>query len=175
VLLTISTTHRPATDLGFLLHKNPDRHHTAELGFGTLHVVYAEAGDERCTVALLADVDPVGLVRDRRGPAGNDFSLAQYVNDRPYAASSFLSVAIGKMFGTAMAGRSKERPELAETPIPLEARMPAVPCRGGETVLWRSSSRSVTRSPPSPSPSTPAFPAGATAATSRSPSPAGSL
>jgi 3' terminal RNA ribose 2'-O-methyltransferase Hen1 len=137
VLLTISTTHRPATDLGFLLHKNPDRHHTAELGFGTLHVVYAEAGDERCTVALLADVDPVGLVRDRRGPAGNDFSLAQYVNDRPYAASSFLSVAIGKMFGTAMAGRSKERPELAETPIPLEARMPAVPCRGGETVLRR--------------------------------------
>jgi 3' terminal RNA ribose 2'-O-methyltransferase Hen1 len=137
VLLTISTTQRPATDLGYLLHKNPERHHTAEVGFGTLHVVFPEASDTRCTVALLAEVDPVGLVRDQRGPAANDFSLAQYVNDRPYAASSFLSSAIAKMFGTAMSGRSKERPELAGEPIPLEARMPVVPCRGGEAILRR--------------------------------------
>jgi 3' terminal RNA ribose 2'-O-methyltransferase Hen1 len=135
MLLTISTTHGPATDLGYLLHKNPERHHTAELGFGTVHVVYPEASETRCTAALLVEVDPIGLVRERRGPAGNDFSLAQYVNDRPYAASSFLSAAIAKMFGTAMSGRSKERPELAAQPIPLEARMPVVPCRGGETLL----------------------------------------
>jgi 3' terminal RNA ribose 2'-O-methyltransferase Hen1 len=137
MLLEISTTHTPATDLGYLLHKNPGGHHTAEAGFGTLHVLYPEASESRCTVALLVEVDPIGLVRDRRGPAGNDFSLAQYVNDRPYAASSFLSVALAKMFGTAMSGRSKERPALAESPIALEARLPVVPCRGGEPVLRR--------------------------------------
>ena len=99
--------------------------------FGPVHVVYPEAGDERCTAALLVEVDPVGLVRNRKGPKGNDSSLDQYVNDRPYAASSFLSVAINKLFGTALTGRSKERPELADTPIPLSAHLPvaAVPRR----------------------------------------------
>ena len=137
MLLTISTTHEPATDLGYLLHKNPDRHHTVEFGFGTVHVVYPEATETSCTAALIVDVDPIGLVRDRRGPAGNDFALAQYVNDRPYAASSFLSVALGRVFGTAMSGRSKERPDLADTAIPLVAHLPVVPCRGGEVVLRR--------------------------------------
>ena len=137
MLLTISTTHQPATDLGFLLHKNPGRVHSIEMSFGQVHVVYPEATDERCTAALLVEIDPVGLVRDRRGPKGKDFSLAQYVNDRPYAASSFLSVAINKVFGTALGGRSKERPELAVTPIPLSAQLPVVPCRGGEAVLRR--------------------------------------
>jgi 3' terminal RNA ribose 2'-O-methyltransferase Hen1 len=88
-------------------------------------------------VALVLDVDPVGLVRGRRGPEGDGGLLAQYVNDRPYAASSFLSVAIAQAFGTAMAGRSKERPELAAKSIPLEARLTAVPCRGGEELLRR--------------------------------------
>jgi len=135
MLLTISTTHQPATDLGFLLHKNPDRVHSVAMSFGLVSVVFAEASDERCTAAVLVEVDPVGLVRGRM--RGNDFSLAQYVNDRPYAASSFLSVAINKLFGTALSGRSKERAELADTPIPLEARLPVVPCRGGETILRR--------------------------------------
>jgi len=137
MLLTISTTHHPATDLGFLLHKNPERVHAVEMSFGTVHVIYPEASNERCTAALLVEVDPVGLVRNRRGPKGNDFSLDQYVNDRPYAASSFLSVAINKLFGTALTGRSKERPELAETPIPVSAHLPVVPCRGGEPILRR--------------------------------------
>lgn len=137
MLLTITTTHEPATDLGYLLHKNPDRHHCAEVGFGTIHVVYPEATEQSCTAALIVEVDPISMVRDRRGVAGNDFALAQYVNDRPYAASSFLSAALGKVFGTAMSGRSKERPELAETPIPLVAHLPVLPCRGGETVLRR--------------------------------------
>jgi len=135
MLLTISTTHRPASDVGYLLHKNPERHHLAELGFGSLHVVFPQSDEDRCTAALLVDLDPVGLVRDRRGPAGSDFALRQYVNDRPYAASSFLCAAMVKMFGTAMAGRSKERQSLAETAIPLEAHLPVVPCRGGEAVL----------------------------------------
>lgn len=137
MLLTISTTHQPATDLGFLLHKNPDRAHVVEMSFGKVHVVYPEATFEQCSAALLVEVDPIGLVRDRKGPKGNDFVLASYVNDRPYAASSFLAVAINKLFGTAMTGRSKERPELAETPIPLRAHLPVVPCRGGEELLRR--------------------------------------
>jgi len=137
MLLSITTTYRPATDLGFLLHKNPERLQITEMSFGIVHVAYPEASTERCTVALVVEVDPVGLVRDRKGPKGNELSLAQYVNDRPYAASSFLSVAIGKVFGTALTGRSKERPELASTPIPLIADLPVVPCRGGEAVLRR--------------------------------------
>jgi 3' terminal RNA ribose 2'-O-methyltransferase Hen1 len=137
VLLTIATTYQPATDLGFLLHKNPGRRHLAELSFGTAHVYYPEAGDDRCCAALQVDIDPVGLVRDRRGPAGTAFALAQYVNDRPYAASSFLSVAIGKLFGTALTGRSKDRPDLAERAIPLQVSLPVVPVRGGEAVLHR--------------------------------------
>jgi len=137
VLLSITTTHQPATDLGFLLHKNPERVQTTDMSFGQVHVVYPEASAERCTAALLVEIDPVGLVRDRKGPKGNDFSLDQYVNDRPYAASSFLSVAINKVFGTALAGRSKERPELAEMPMPLSAHLPVVPCRGGEAILRR--------------------------------------
>lgn len=136
MLLTISTTHRPATDLGFLLHKDPSDH-TTDFGFGTAHVLYPEASEERCTAGLLVDVDPVGLVRNRKGPSGSGLALSQYVNDRPYAASSFLSVAVGKLFSTAMAGRSKERPELAERPIPLEVTLPVLPCRGGESVLRR--------------------------------------
>jgi 3' terminal RNA ribose 2'-O-methyltransferase Hen1 len=137
MLLTITTTREPATDLGFLLHKNPERIHTAELSFGTARVVYPEATEARCTAAVLVEIDPVGLVRDRKGPKGSEFSLAQYVNDRPYAASSFLSAAMTKLFGTAMSGRSKERPELAETAIPVEAHLPVVPCRGGESILRR--------------------------------------
>ena len=132
MLLTISTTHAPATDLGYLLAKNPARIHTFELSFGQAHVVYPEASEERCTAALLLDVDPVGLVRGRgEGPCLHD----QYVNDRPYVASSFLSVAIAEVFGSAINGRSRERPELAATPIPLEAAIAALPARGGPDVV----------------------------------------
>jgi 3' terminal RNA ribose 2'-O-methyltransferase Hen1 len=132
MLLTITTTHTPATDLGYLLAKNPARAHTFELSFGQAHVVYPEASAERCTAALLLDVDPVGLVRGRGEGVG---LLDQYVNDRPYVASSFLSVAIADVFGSAMNGRSRERPELAATPIPLEAAIAALPARGGPDVV----------------------------------------
>jgi hypothetical protein len=63
--------------------------------------------------------------------------LRQYVNDRPYVASSFLSVAIADVFASAMAGRSRDRAELAASEIPLEAHIAAVPCRGGEDMLRR--------------------------------------
>src|SRR5688500_15892696 len=132
VILTIRTTHRPATDLGFLLHKNPARVQSFTQSFGEAHVFYPEASENACTAALLLDIDPVALVRGRHGAGSESGPLAQYVNDRPYVASSLLSVAISDVFGTAMAARSKERPELAATPIPLTARIVAVPCRGGE-------------------------------------------
>src|SRR6478672_6451962 len=135
MLLTITNTHPPATDLGYLLHKNPAKLHTVELNFGKAHVFYPEAGDERCTAALLLDIDPVGLVRGPRGSSGGSQALEHYVNDRPYVASSFLSVALSKAFGTALSGRSKERPELAETALPLRATIAALPCRSGEAFL----------------------------------------
>ena len=137
MILTISTTHQPATDLGFLLHKHPDRHHVTELSFGTAHIVYPEASVDRCSAALMIEVDPVGLVRKNQRASAGDFSLSQYVNDRPYAVSSFMAVALAKVFATAMSGRSKERPELAGQPIPVEVTLPVVPCRGSEGVLRR--------------------------------------
>jgi len=137
MLLTISYTGKPATDLGYLLHKSPFRVHSFEQVFGKAHVFYPQATPERCTAALLLDIDPIGLVRNRRGPSGEGYALEQYVNDRPYAASSFLSVAIARTFGTAMTGRSKERQELADKVLPLHAQIAVVPCRGGEDLLRR--------------------------------------
>jgi len=134
MLLTITTTHQPATDLGYLLHKNPQRLHSLELSFGKAHLFYPEATQERCTAALLLDVDPVGLVRGKRGQHEGR-TLDQYVNDRPYVLSSFLSVAMGRALGTAMTGRSKGRQELADQKIPLTATMAVVACRGGEQLL----------------------------------------
>ena len=131
MLLTITSTTPPATDLGYLLHKNPSRIQTFELKFGKVHVLYPEATTERCTAALLLDIDPVNLVRGPHGP------LDQYVNDRPYVASSFLSVALAQIYGNALNGQSKERQELAETPLPLTAKLAVVQCRGGEAILRR--------------------------------------
>ena len=131
MLLEITTTHEPATDLGYLLHKHPAKAQAFDLAFGTAHVYYPEATEERCTAALLLEVDPVALVR------GRGVTLDQYVNDRPYAASSFLSTAISKVYGTALGGRCKDRPELVETAIPLEARLPSLSARGGVEVVRR--------------------------------------
>jgi 3' terminal RNA ribose 2'-O-methyltransferase Hen1 len=137
MFLTISTTHRPATDLGYLLAKNPGRLHSFSLSFGQAHVFYPHAGEDFCEAALYVDVDPIGLVR-RKDPSGYSGSwLGAYVNDRPYVASSFLSVALGRVFGTALTGSSRERPDLAELPIPLQATVTALPCRGGESLLRR--------------------------------------
>lgn len=136
MLLTIRTTHRPAGDLGWLLHKHPARVQDFDLGFGRAHVFYPEVSDDACTAALLLEIDPVRLVRG--GPdAQAEGLLAQYVNDRPYVASSFLSVAIAQVLRSALAGTCKERPELPELPLPLTARLPCVPCRGGEQLLRR--------------------------------------
>ena len=132
MLLTITTTHHPATDLGYLLHKHPARAQMFEFGFGQSHVFYPRATEEACTAALLLDVDPVRLVRG--SGRGDDGFLDQYVNDRPYVVSSFMSVALSRVYGTALSGRCEARPELVDQPLPLEVQLPVIVCRGGESV-----------------------------------------
>jgi 3' terminal RNA ribose 2'-O-methyltransferase Hen1 len=137
MLLTITTTHQPATDLGYLLHKNPARFQTFNLSFGKAHVFYPQAHHDRCTAALLIEVDPIQLVRGKDGTGGDGFSLQQYVNDRPYAASSFLSVALNDVFRSAFTGKSKDRPELAAEEIPLEVHISSLPSRDGDALIHR--------------------------------------
>jgi 3' terminal RNA ribose 2'-O-methyltransferase Hen1 len=134
MLLSITNEKAPATDLGYLLHKNPLRCQEIGLNFGKAYLFYPEATDIRCTVSLLLDIDPVGMVRGKAGSITSG-PLDQYVNDRPYVASSFLSVAIAKVFGSAMKGMCKDRPELVETALPLKVQLSVLPCRGGKDFL----------------------------------------
>ena len=138
MLLNITTTHQPATDLGYLLHKHPDRCQSFEMTFGQAHVFYPESSLEKCTATLLLDVNPVQLVLGLPSNGGKSLgqgTLQQYVNDRPYAASSFMSVAISKVFRTALSRRCNNLPELVERArIPLQAHLPVLPCRGG--ISW---------------------------------------
>jgi len=130
VLLTMTSTASSATDLGFVLHKHPDRVQTFDLAAGRAHVFYPEATPERCTVALLVETDPVALVRGKQGgrPA---FSLGEYVNDRPYAGGSHLAQALGRVFRSALAGSCPHRPELVDRVVPLDIRVASVPAPGG--------------------------------------------
>ena len=145
MLLSISTTHTRATDLGYLLHKNPGRFQSYELSFGQAHVFYSEASTERCTACLLLDVDPIGLVR---GKAGGSGLLSQYVNDRSYAASSFLSVAIAQVYGSALQGRCTDRPELASSGFRFRRRSTCFRFAAASVYLLTSSSRWAIRSRP---------------------------
>jgi 3' terminal RNA ribose 2'-O-methyltransferase Hen1 len=131
MLLTITTTHKPATDLGFLLMKNPANVHAVELPFGRATLFYPEANDDCCTAAITLEVDTVQLVRGKAGLED------QYVNDRPYAASSLLSVALGRLVNTAMGGRSKDRQAVADMAIPLDMTVTPLPVRGGADLLKR--------------------------------------
>jgi 3' terminal RNA ribose 2'-O-methyltransferase Hen1 len=137
VLLTISTTRAPTSDLSFLLHKHPDRVQTFSHSAGQAHVFYPQADPERFTAALLLEVDPVALVRGRRARGQDGFALGQYVNDRPYAASSMLAVVLKDVFRTAMNGQCDARPDAASAPLPLEITIPALPCRGGADLARR--------------------------------------
>lgn len=136
MLLEISTTLQPATDLGYLLHKHPDRFQSVDLSHGKAHVFYPVATQEKASICLLLDIDPIELVRGVRNLAGKGFSLGHYVNDRPYVASSFMSVALSKAFSTAMNGRCTHKPELAEMPIPFEVKISVLSApAGGETLI----------------------------------------
>ena len=134
MLLNITTTHQPATDLGYLLHKHPDKCQSFPMTFGQAHVFYPEATQERCTATLLLDINPIELVRGKFSGKGEG-TLEQYVNDRPYVSSSFMSVAIAKVFRTDLSGRCNNLPELVDRVIPLTVNLPVLPCRGGRSFL----------------------------------------
>ena len=135
MLVSLTSTTPVATDLGYLLHKHPDRVRSVDVGFGRAHVFYPEATARRCTVTTYVEVDPFGPTRHRRGRRAQ--GLEPYLNDRPYAASSMLSVALGRLFGTALSGTCDARPELVAQPLDLEIGMPVVPLRGGQEILRR--------------------------------------
>ena len=136
MLLTIALEHSPSSDIGYLFHKHPDRFHSVKIPVGEAHVFDPEVTETTATIALLLDINPIDLVRGRRTGKGNDFSLQPYVNDRPYVASSFMSVAISKAFSTAMNGKSKERPELVDELFQIEVNVSAVPApKGGEELI----------------------------------------
>jgi 3' terminal RNA ribose 2'-O-methyltransferase Hen1 len=138
VLLTVTTTHRPATDLGYLLVKHPDRAQRFDVSAGTAHVCYPEATEERCTAALLLEIDPDRLAGGReRNRTPDSFTLARFVNDRPYAASSLLAAALAQVFRSALRGESRDRPELTGKAIPLELRIPVLRCHGGTDLAHR--------------------------------------
>lgn len=124
-MITLTTTHQPATDLGYLLHKNPARNHVIDMSFGQAWCVFPEADLERCTAAVMLDIDPVKLVW------GTASSIGQYVNDRPYTANSMLCSSLSRLFGTAMGGRCKDRPELVDVVLPFEVEIPVVQIPGG--------------------------------------------
>jgi len=136
MIFHLSTTHRPATDLGYLLHKNPARVHEFGLNSGRAFVFYPEATAERCRATLMVNVDPIALVRGK-GASTPGWSLGQYVNDRPYAASSFLSTAISEVYGSALNGRCRDRPELVDRALPLTIEIPVQPSSSGEEGIRR--------------------------------------
>ncbi|MEL6924014.1 MAG: 3' terminal RNA ribose 2'-O-methyltransferase Hen1, partial [Bacteroidota bacterium] len=135
MLISINTTHTPATDLGYLLHKHPDRFQSVELSFGRAHVYYPEASAKCCTAVLQLEVDAVALSRKRNTNYAQSFKLGHYVNDRPYATSSFMSTAISKVFGTALGGICKNRPELVQQALPLTITIPGLSAKGGERLI----------------------------------------
>lgn len=137
MLLKITTTHSPATDLGYLLHKHPAKFQTKELSFGNAHVFYPEATEERCTATMLLDINPVELTRTMQKQYSGSFKLEHYVNDRPYVASSFLTTAISKVYGSALNGTCKNKPELVNQPMPLTAELAVVLAKGGEPLIRR--------------------------------------
>jgi 3' terminal RNA ribose 2'-O-methyltransferase Hen1 len=137
MLLNISTTHHPATDLGYLLHKHPDKFQTVELSVGKAHIFYPEKAEARTTVSLLLDIDPIDMVRGGKNLGGDGFTLGQYVNDRPYVASSFMSVAISKAFSSALNGKCKDKPELVLVKLPFEVIISVIPAPKGGAVLIR--------------------------------------
>lgn len=136
MILSISTTHNPATDLCYLLHKHPDKFQTFDLSVGKAHVFYEEANEEKVAVSLLLDVEPIEMVRGARNLGRDGFALGHYVNDRPYVASSFMSVALSKVFSSAMNGKCKDKPGLVDVKFPIVVTIAAVPApKGGEILI----------------------------------------
>ncbi|MCE1246860.1 MAG: 3' terminal RNA ribose 2'-O-methyltransferase Hen1 [Firmicutes bacterium] len=134
MFISITSSKPPAANLGYILHKNPDAVQEFAVSWGKVHVFYPESSEERCTAVILADVDPVALVRGRTGSMESG-PLEHYINDRPYVASSFMSVAIARIFSSALRGVCNKNPELPGQPLPLEVKIAVVYARGGEQVI----------------------------------------
>ncbi|RYZ87395.1 MAG: hypothetical protein EOP04_11780 [Proteobacteria bacterium] len=133
MFLSISTQHQEASDLGYLFHKHPDRVHKLDLPFGKAIVFFSELSVERSTIVLQFEVDSIGLVRGFGGRDNSQVDL--YVNDRPYVSSSLFSLALGKAFRSAMNGLSKERPLLAQSPLPFEIYIPTLSSPNGKEAI----------------------------------------
>jgi 3' terminal RNA ribose 2'-O-methyltransferase Hen1 len=133
-LLITLTCHAPtAPDIGYLFGKNPASLFMREFSGGRVLVFYPEVTDDHLTIALLTEIDPVALVRTASGAHGLD----QYVNDRPYVASSLTSVALNVAFGSALGGKSRGRPARVNDVMRWEVSLPVVACDAGEDLITR--------------------------------------
>lgn len=112
----------PATDLGYLLHKHPDRVQSFATTQGEATVFYPVADADKCRAVLRVDGT------DARVDSHTD--IDRHVNTIPYAASTRLVVALGKVFGDALAGRCTARPELVDHVWDVSVLIPSVPVRG---------------------------------------------
>jgi hypothetical protein len=133
MLFTITYTGQKTQDLGYLLYKNPARPQVTQLSHGNAYVFYPEVSDERTTAALMLVIDPIDLARGKVGSSGG--GLFDYVNDRPYVSSSFMSTAISKVYGTAMTGRADAHQALSDSPLDLTAVIHMLPCKGEKEKL----------------------------------------
>ena len=86
-----------------------------------------DSGGYKTTVALLLEINHINLVRGKEGNFSN--GLFEYINDRPYVSSSFLSTAITKVFGTALSGRADDYQQLSDSFLDLSAKITMLPCR----------------------------------------------
>lgn len=134
MLLTISTNAPYAQNLGWLLHKHPDKLQTFDIAGGKAHVFYPEANDLKCTAALLVELDSIGLVKKLNAP-GNQLSLEHYVNDRPYVGSSFVSTAITKVFSSALNGNCNNKPQLVKQVMPLTIELNVLSVKGNFNII----------------------------------------
>ena len=130
MLITITYEGEKTQELGYLLHKRPGTVQTFSLNFGKAYVFYPEVSDKRTTAALLLDINALDLAKGKENSPNT--GLFDYVNDRPYTCNSFMSVALNRVFGTAMNGRCDKRQELADTPLDLTAKVCMLRCEDGE-------------------------------------------
>ncbi len=133
MLITLTCYAPNAAEIGYLLAKHPQSVFEREFSAGKVWAFYPEVAEDHLTIACLIEIDPVGLVR---GPA-SEARLDQYVNDRPYVASSLTSVALKTAFATAMSGRCQMLPERVGEKLRWEVALPAVACDAGEDLIRR--------------------------------------
>jgi 3' terminal RNA ribose 2'-O-methyltransferase Hen1 len=124
---------KASLDFSYLLHKNPSKAHIFDMSFGRAIVFYPELSETISTCTLMLDIDPLA-----QGKAdGKSPGLFDYVSPRPYSSSSFMSVAIANVFGSALGGRCSEKPNLADEKLDLSVSVAALPCYADKQLAWR--------------------------------------